>query len=80
MKYKPDLGFFGNLERAFFELTKTNNQIFNNKTEIENKLNESLALADETAIELFEIQMMQEEINAMHDDALIELYEMLEGE
>ena len=80
MKYKPELGFFGNLERAFSELTKTNNQIFNNKTEIENKLNDSLALADETAIELFEAQMMQEEINAMHDDALIELYEMLEGE
>lgn len=29
MKYKPELGFFRNLERAFFELTKTNNRMFN---------------------------------------------------
>lgn len=29
MKYKPELGFFRNLERAFSELTKTNNRMFN---------------------------------------------------
>ena len=29
MKYKPELGFFGNLARAFSELTKTNNKVFN---------------------------------------------------
>lgn len=29
MKYKPELGWFGNLERAFAELTKTNNNVFN---------------------------------------------------
>ena len=29
MKYKPELGFFGNLERAFEEMTKTNNKIYN---------------------------------------------------
>ena len=29
MKYKPELGFFGNLTRAFSELTKTNNKVFN---------------------------------------------------
>lgn len=29
MRYKPELGFFGNLERAFSELNKTNNNVFN---------------------------------------------------
>ena len=42
-------------------------------------LEEQMALADETAIELFEAQMAQEEINLAQDDALIELYEMMEG-
>lgn len=36
MKYKPELGFFGNLERAFKELTKTNNQIFNAENKLQN--------------------------------------------
>ena len=40
---------------------------------------EALALADETAIELFEAQMAQEEINMAQDEALIELYEIMEG-
>ena len=34
MKYLPELGFFGNLERAFKELTKTNNNVFNTQTEV----------------------------------------------
>ena len=34
MRYKPELGFFGNLERAFTELTKTNNEVFNANTRI----------------------------------------------
>ena len=29
MKYKPELGWIGNLDRAFAELTKTNNNVFN---------------------------------------------------
>lgn len=36
-----------------------------------------LATADETAIELYEAQSMQEEINLAQDEALIEIYEML---
>ena len=40
---------------------------------------EALALADETAIELYEANMAQDEINAAQDNALIELYEMMEG-
>ena len=43
------------------------------------KQDEALALADETAIELFEAQLEQEEINVAQDESLIEIYEMLEG-
>ena len=33
MKYKPELGFFGNLERLFTERNKLNNKVFNEITE-----------------------------------------------
>lgn len=42
-------------------------------------LEDALALTDETAIELYEAMMAQEEINTAQDDALIELYEMIGG-
>ena len=42
-------------------------------------LEEALAQTDETAIELYEAQAEQEEINAAQDEALIELYEMIGG-
>ena len=42
-------------------------------------LAEQLATTDETAIELYEAMMAQEEINTAQDDALIELYEMIGG-
>lgn len=79
MKYKPELGLFGNVKRALSELTKTNNTVFNNKAEADRKLAENLAEADETAIELYEAQAEQEAINAAQDEALIEIYEMMEG-
>ena len=40
---------------------------------------EQFALADNTAIELYEMQMAQEQINAAQDDALVEIYEMIGG-
>ena len=43
-------------------------------------LEEQLLLTDETAVELYEMQLAQEEINIAQDTALIELYEMLGGE
>lgn len=43
-------------------------------------LEAQVAQADETAIELFEMQMAQEEINTAQDEALIDIFEMLEGE
>lgn len=42
-------------------------------------LESALAQTDETAIELFEAQEEQTEINNAQDDALIEIYELLEG-
>ena len=42
-------------------------------------LEDALAMTDETAIELYEAMMAQEEINTAQDDALIELYEMIGG-
>lgn len=38
-----------------------------------------LQQADDTAIELYEAHMAQEEINVAQDDALIEIYERLEA-
>lgn len=35
MKYKPELGFFGNLERAFAELNKTNSRAFNTQHQVD---------------------------------------------
>ena len=39
----------------------------------------ALMQADETAIALFEAQLAQNEINRVQDEALIELYEIMEG-
>ena len=39
----------------------------------------ALMQADETAIALFEEQLAQNEINRVQDEALIELYEIMEG-
>lgn len=42
-------------------------------------LEDALAQTDETAIELYEANEEQQSINAAQDEALIEIYEMLEG-
>ena len=42
-------------------------------------LKADLATTDETAIELYEGQLAQQEINAAQDDALIDLYEKIGG-
>lgn len=36
MRYKPELGFFGNLERVFSELNKTNGKVFNTENTASN--------------------------------------------
>lgn len=44
---------------------------------INQDLQDQLAMQDETAIELYEAQAAQEEVNAMQDESIIQLYEML---
>lgn len=34
MRYKPELGLFGNVARAFEEMTKTNNEVYNTKSRV----------------------------------------------
>ena len=41
-------------------------------------MSEQLAATDEATIELFETALMQEEINAEQDEAIIGIYESLE--
>lgn len=48
---------------------------FSNQENMKSQLQQ----ADDTAIELYEAHMAQEEINAAQDDALIEIYERLEA-
>lgn len=43
------------------------------------QLAEQLAMADETAIALYEANLAQEEVNIAQDEALIELYELVGG-
>lgn len=40
-------------------------------------LEEALAITDETAIELYEAYVAQDEVNSAQDDAIIELYELI---
>jgi hypothetical protein len=42
------------------------------------RLRNDLAATDEAAIELFETALIQEEINAEQDEAIITIYEMME--
>lgn len=83
MKYRPELGLWGNVKNALEEITKTNNSVSAERSDrqaadAENReaLEEALAGADETAIALYEAQEAQETINAQQDEALMELYEM----
>lgn len=42
-------------------------------------LEEALILTDETAVELYEMTLTQEEVNMAQDEALVEIYEALGG-
>ena len=83
MKYRPELGLWGNVKIALEEITKTNNSVSVERsdrqdadTENREALEQALEGADETAISLYEAQEAQEVINAQQDEALMELYEM----
>lgn len=40
---------------------------------------EAQLLTDETAVELYEAQLIQEEVNIAQDEALVEIYELIEN-
>ena len=42
-------------------------------------LHEQILMTDEIAVDLYEAQLAQEEINLAQDEALVEIYEILEG-
>ena len=68
MRYKPELGFFGNLERAFEEMTKTNNKVFNTEQRI---------AADEevnniTFVALAETKVLDDDTAARHAEVFEE--------
>jgi hypothetical protein len=62
MRYKPELGFFGNLERAFSELTKTNNNVFNT----ENRITANEEVNNITFVALAETKVLDDDTAARH--------------
>ena len=69
----------GNFDVYFQEAKRQAEKL--NPDQVEQKvktLETDLANTDETAIELYEANLEQESINAAQDDALIEIYELLE--
>ena len=69
MKYKPELGFFGNLERAFEEMTKTNNKVFNTQNDVQ-RVDARVASNEEvnniTFVALAETQVLDDDTAARH--------------
>ena len=62
MRYKPELGFFGNLERAFEEMTKTNNKVYNTEARVAS--NEEVN--NITFVALAETQVLDDNTAARH--------------
>jgi hypothetical protein len=62
MKYKPELGWFGNMERAFKELTKTNNTVFNT----ENRISANEEVNNITFVALAETKVLDDDTAARH--------------
>ena len=73
MKYKPELGFFGNLERAFAELTNTNRNVFNEVSE-----RAAADLENREAVEQSLTELYLDGVQAQQDITEIQL-QLLEG-
>ncbi|MBO7294470.1 MAG: hypothetical protein J6U65_03545 [Bacteroidaceae bacterium] len=75
MRYKPELGFFGNLERAFEEMTKTNNKVFNTENEVK-QIDHRVASAEEvnniTFVALAETKVLDDNTAARHPEVFEE--------
>lgn len=69
MRYKPELGWFGNLERAFSEMTKTNNKVFNTQNEVQ-RVDARVASNEEvnniTFVALAETKVLDDDTAARH--------------
>ena len=68
MRYKPELGWFGNLERAFSELTKTNNKVYNTEARVAS--NEEVN--NITFVALAETQVLDDNTAARHPEVFEE--------
>jgi hypothetical protein len=69
MKYKPELGFFGNLERAFAEMTKTNNQLYkaqNDLSTIDQRVKFDEEVNNITFVALAETKVLDDNTAARH--------------
>ena len=64
MRYKPELGFFGNLERAFEEMTKTNSKMFNT----EQRISSNEEVNNITFVALAETKVIDDDTAARHAD------------
>lgn len=75
MRYKPELGFFGNLERALEEMTKTNRQVFNTQNEV-TQVNARVASNEEvnniTFVALAETKVLDDNTAARHAEVFEE--------
>ena len=73
MKYKSELGIFGNLKRVFAELTDTNRKFFNETTQ-----REQADTANREAVEQAITDLYLDGVQAQQDITEIQL-QILEG-
>ena len=73
MKYKPDLGIWGNLQRAFSELTHTSDSLFN-----ETNARQAADAENREAVEQSLTDLYPDGIQAQQDITDIQL-QLLEG-
>ena len=69
MKYKPELGWFGNMERAFKELTKTNNNVFNTQNDVQRvdaRVTSNEEVNNITFVALAETKVLDDDTAARH--------------
>ena len=69
MKYQPELGFFRNLERAFSELTRTNNRVFNTEHDVQRvnaRVMENEEVNNITFVALAETRVLDDNTAARH--------------
>ena len=69
MRYKPELGFFGNLERAFAEMTKTNNIVYNTQNDVQrvdSRVSANEEVNNITFVALAETKVLDDNTAARH--------------